>query len=399
VAISTLEDSCRANPDDPQARVDLADVYHFSGHPAEAERNYRIAMRRKPVAPPLYLKLGAALLQQKKDGEALKVLEEGAGTPETLPGILAFCFNHGREFIDTKQVERSVPLFRFMASHAPIERARFYCLVGELYVELGQMDGARENFEKAIEQEQTFPEAFVQLADVQFDISNDGLDAGRTLAMGLERFPDSAAILFAMAYLHHVQGRHDEAIPLLARVRDAVGKTGDGKLSAGFYLLYGSVCERTGRIEEAEKIFLEGIAAYPDAHQMLNYLAYMWAEKNLHIDEALGYVWKALQLEPENGAYIDTLGWIYFRQGKLNEALEQIEKADRLMPDDPTIKEHLGDIHHARGDTAHAVEFWKASFAIDPGNAAVRGKLETQGIDVKCIPRKEPAAEAPNAGG
>ena len=119
---------------------------------------------------------------------------------------------------------------------------------------------------------------------------------------------------------------------------------------------------------------------YPDSHEVLNYLAYMWAERGENLDEGLLYVNKAISLSPNNGAYMDTLGWIYFKQKKLEQALEQIKKANELTKNDATIIEHLGDIYFALNEKERAISLWKQSFVINQSGKSVSVKLEQNGI-------------------
>ena len=98
----------------------------------------------------------------------------------------------------------------------------------------------------------------------------------------------------------------------------------------------------------------------------LNYLGYMWAESGTNLDRAEEMLTRAVGQEPENGAYVDSLGWVYFRQGKLDEAEKYLSDAVRLMPRDATIREHLGDVFAKRGDMQRALAEYRAAVELDP---------------------------------
>ena len=100
----------------------------------------------------------------------------------------------------------------------------------------------------------------------------------------------------------------------------------------------------------------------------LNYLGYMWAEKGENLDEALAMVQRALELEPDSAAYIDSLGWIYFRQGDYRQALEQLDRAARLLPRDGTVQEHLGDVQRALGNVGEARTAYERALALGDDN-------------------------------
>lgn len=136
---------------------------------------------------------------------------------------------------------------------------------------------------------------------------------------------------------------------------------------------------------EREKKVLESVAAFekllelkPDHGAALNYLGYMYAYRNENLDRALELVTKAVSLEPSNAAYLDSLGWIYFRLGRMEEAEKSLLTAKRLSPDDPTIEDHLGDLEEKRGNVAKARERWTRALALEPedGGAAIRAKLD-----------------------
>ncbi len=104
----------------------------------------------------------------------------------------------------------------------------------------------------------------------------------------------------------------------------------------------------------------------------------MYAEKGVKLDEARELVLRALEMEPENGAFIDSLGWIYFQQGEIDKAIDHLEAATELLPDDPTIHDHLGAAYARRGESARAIEQWKKALSLGPPNAeAIREKIET----------------------
>ena len=108
----------------------------------------------------------------------------------------------------------------------------------------------------------------------------------------------------------------------------------------------------------------------------------MWAEKGINLEKALDYVSHALDLEPDNGAFIDTLGWIYFKQKKYQQALDQIQSALYFMPDDPTIVEHLGDILATLNNEQEAISWWKRSYLINPANKALEDKMRKHGVNI-----------------
>ncbi len=136
--------------------------------------------------------------------------------------------------------------------------------------------------------------------------------------------------------------------------------------------------EREKKVPESVAAFEKLLELKPDHGAALNYLGYMYADRNENLDRALELVTKAVSLEPSNAAYLDSLGWIYFRLGRMEEAEKSLLTAKRLSPDDPTIEDHLGDLEEKRGNVAKARERWTRALALEPedGGAAIRAKLD-----------------------
>ena len=84
------------------------------------------------------------------------------------------------------------------------------------------------------------------------------------------------------------------------------------------------------------------------------------------------------EVDPENGAYMDSLGWVYFKKGMFEEALKQLETASQLI-EDPVVFEHLGETYIKLGKQEEAAQAWKKALEIDPENEEVKKKIETLG--------------------
>lgn len=130
-----------------------------------------------------------------------------------------------------------------------------------------------------------------------------------------------------------------------------------------------------GRGTDAERILRQIVAAEPMNASALNYLGYLLAVRGEQLDEAIQLVQRALKEEPDNGAYLDSLGWAYFRRGNLDEAEKYLVAAVKQMPDNSEIQEHLGDLLERRGRYAEAVAAWTRALAGD-GQDVDKGAIE-----------------------
>jgi tetratricopeptide (TPR) repeat protein len=128
----------------------------------------------------------------------------------------------------------------------------------------------------------------------------------------------------------------------------------------------GASLERERKIGESEAAFERLLKVRADHAPGMNYLGYMWADRGENLPRALELIRKAVELDPSNGAYLDSLGWVYFRLGKLDKAEENLRIASTLNPDDATVEEHLGDLWHKKGDLARARESWRRALTLKP---------------------------------
>jgi tetratricopeptide (TPR) repeat protein len=108
---------------------------------------------------------------------------------------------------------------------------------------------------------------------------------------------------------------------------------------------YGIFLEKIGEQEQAMVKMQAVLVLNPDNGAALNYVGYTWADNNVHLDKALEYIKKAVELMPEDGYIRDSLGWVYFKMGNVEQAIVELEKASEMVKNDPVIKEHLGDVY------------------------------------------------------
>ncbi len=128
----------------------------------------------------------------------------------------------------------------------------------------------------------------------------------------------------------------------------------------------GSALERLGRVEESEAVFRRILAIRPDDAQTLNYLGYRFADRGVRLEEARQMLEKAVALDPRNGAYLDSLGWVYFRLNDLEKARRFLTDASQRIPDDASIQEHMGDLDARMGQKDQALIHWRKSLTLTP---------------------------------
>jgi len=194
--------------------------------------------------------------------------------------------------------------------------------------------------------------------------------------------PEAAEALYYLMMLQAEQKDYEKAIETARQFEALVQKRGDTNLLSGqFYYQYAALYERTGQLEAAEKLFFKAIDLGEETLTAAsrNYIAYMWAERGEKLEMGLALIQKALATDPENGAFLDTLGWIYYMQGRYAEALNELQKASTFVADDPSVWEHLGDTWLKLGNRDEASKHWKKALELAPESQQLIERLKNTG--------------------
>lgn len=150
--------------------------------------------------------------------------------------------------------------------------------------------------------------------------------------------------------------------------------------NADLHFNLGTAYDKLNRFEEVERAMETVLSLDPHHADALNYLGYSYAERGIKIDQALSLTKRAVALKPENGYYVDSLGWVLYKSGLLAEALMEIKKAVALVGDDPVIYEHLGEIYLKQQKVSDARDAWLHSLEIDPSNDKLLQRFREQGL-------------------
>jgi len=140
---------------------------------------------------------------------------------------------------------------------------------------------------------------------------------------------------------------------------EKLSKSDEEKESVWF--MRGAMYERMNKVELAEVEFRKVLKFDPESAGAMNYLGYMLADRNMRLPEALDWITKALDKDPGNGAYLDSLGWVYYKLGRLPEAEENLRRALEKTPRDATVHDHMADILMKESKVREAVAQWQAS--------------------------------------
>jgi tetratricopeptide (TPR) repeat protein len=330
--------------------------------------DYFAASQQIQEAIPLYLKV---LELQPDDSNAREKLASG--------------------FVLTNQGAKAIEMLQEIIKQHP-EKYQAYDLLAQLLDEgartlarANQPEPAKAEFAKAAANyEQSLlinpgrANTCLRLAELLIGPLKESERAVKVLMEARQRFPNAPEFTYYLALALREAKHPQQAVTTFEEALNETQGENEGVLNARFYFDYGSAADQAGLYDKAADLFRKSIVLDPaSAAEAYNYIGFMWAEHNLHLDEAEEMIGRALQLDPNNGAYLDSLGWLYYRKGKYDEALnELLRAAQNLTRDDPIVFEHIGDTYSKLNRVPQALDFWQKALALDPGNKLLTDKIE-----------------------
>jgi tetratricopeptide (TPR) repeat protein len=278
--------------------------------------------------------------------------------------------------LETGNTAGAVAVIEKIVKANPLD-LRAYDQLAQLHLKTGDMTRALANLRQALLIAPPDPRRFedaIHLALAAHD-SKAALDLAEEAS---EKFPKNIEFSLYRGLALSQQDRHEEAMKAFEFTLVEAGNSRPDLLDADFYFGYGVAAEQAGRTVKASELFLKSIELDPRrAARACNYLGYMWADRNENLDEAEKLIRRALELEPDNGAYVDSLGWVLFRKGQYDAALAELLRAAELLQDpDAVVFEHIGDTYEKLGRTAEAVLYWQKALQIAPGTDSLTKKVD-----------------------
>jgi Tfp pilus assembly protein PilF len=252
------------------------------------------------------------------------------------------------------------------------EKQRIDTLIVDTYKASKNLDKAMTHLRAALKEAPDSRELQIAYAGLVSETGRpeEGIQMLQKLAMGGE--PD-LELMSAMTGIYEGAKRFKEAQAVLDT---AIKRFPDEK---EVYFLQGALHERQKNYVEAEQAFRKALEIDQNNPSVLNYLGYMLADRGLHLEEALVMIKKAVDADPINGAFLDSLGWVYFKMGRLDLAEQYLKRAIIFAANNATMHDHLGDVYFTRELFREAEASWVRGlqYADDPEEAAqIRKKLD-----------------------
>ncbi len=179
-----------------------------------------------------------------------------------------------------------------------------------------------------------------------------------------EANPKDVRPVEALGNIMRGQKKYAEAVDYFTRALKIIGKT--DKRHWGYYYARGTAYERMKNWPAAEADLKKALSLAPDQPLVLNYLGYSWIDQGINLKEGTKLIEKAVQLKPDDGYIVDSLGWAHFKQGNYKEAVRYLERAVEIKPEDPTLNDHLGDGYWQVGREREARFQWNQALSLNP---------------------------------
>ncbi len=397
LAIEAYKKAIELDPARVELKAALAQDQVAANRFDDALKTYQELADATPQDAEPYLRMGQIYREQKNFAQARKMSDKAK---ELDPDNLEVRYNEVGLLEDEGKTADAITALKAILDSTARNtynaqergyRAKMLEQLGLLYRSNEQYDQSVEAFRQiAVLDPDLGARAEAQVIDT-YRIGKDYAKAQQESDAASKKFPNDRTVREVRAQLLADQGKTDLAIAELkklldgkndretyvamsdvyekARNFDEMSKALDAaeKLSqtkedkTDVLFRRGAMYEREKKYDVAEKAFRQVIDNDPSNASALNYLGYMFADQNVRLEEAQDLIKRAVSLDPNNYAFLDSLGWVYYRLNRLDEAEQQLTRSVQLMSKDGTIHDHLGDVYFKQGKTKEAIAQWQSS--------------------------------------
>ena len=341
--------------DDSAILKDVADYYAASQQLKEAIPLYLRVLELQPDDANAREKLATGFILTNQRGKAVEMLEqiikEHPDKYQPYDLLAQVLDDEARSFLRAKKTDEAKAAFAKAAA----------------------------NYEQSLLINPNHVGTYLHLAELYLGTLKDADRAVRLLTEARRRFLGAPEIVYYLAVAQSEAKQTQQAVATFEEALHEAQLEQDNDIpNARFYFNYGATAEQAGLYEKAADLLRKSIALDPaNSAEACNYLGYMWADHNMNLDEAEAMIKRALEIEPNNPSYLDSLGWVQFRKGKFDEGLNNLLSAAKTADhEDPVIFEHIGDAYFKLNRTSEALASWQKALALDPKNKNLANKIE-----------------------
>jgi tetratricopeptide (TPR) repeat protein len=374
-AVQLLSEMTKANPQDPNLQLLLGRAQAGSRRFPEAIQTLKSVVSADPRNMEAKFYLGVAYEQGGQPGEAvtifLDLLEQTKGSSSEMAANRGVFQQHlASSYQASGEDQKAIEVYQEMVESDPGPYNQF--LLIDAYRLNHQFEQAlslgKQEYEKNPKDENLALVYGRTLAD-----SGKTKEGAEVLNRLLQENPENLDVYINLSQIYIQAKRYGDAEKILLRA----GEMEPDEDRVKYQLV--SVYEKQKNFDRAESLLKDMLKKDPKDAVVLNYIGYMLADRGVRLDEAVAYVQQALEMEPQNGAYLDSLGWAYYKLNDLAKAEKYLLLAVEYEKRDPVIQDHLGDLYYKTGNLDKAKEYWTQSLDSggEPEDASkVREKLD-----------------------
>ncbi len=359
-----------SNPEDAQTYVRMAEIYRRQAKYDLALDSLKRADTLVPDTMDVPYSMAAVYQAQGRYDDAIKILQdllkrtehsEIGSSQADRNNRAIFIERLGMVYREQENYTAAVETFRKMLTLGDENARSGYQEIIDTYRDAKQWPQATAAAKEAV---QKLPDDrdLRMVLDAQLADTGEVDKSVADIRSMLKGAPDDRDVYLRIAIIYTRAKNWSAALDALAKAEQLSTKSDD---KAYVEFLRGDLYQRQKMFDQAEAEFRKVLATTPpsdpQAAATLNYLGYMNADRGVKLEESLNYIKQALTLDPNNGAYLDSLGWAYFKLGKYDLAEETLTKAESHMSTDPTVQEHLGDLYQKTGRLKLAAAHWERS--------------------------------------
>ena len=363
-ALPLFQQLAQDDPGETEYQLRIAQIYRAKHELGKARQTLNKAKQAEPTNMDLTYEDVNLLEAEGKTDDAITELKSLLDTTARPKYTVAQSANRsqlmerlGSLYRDSAQYPQAIDALRQAATLDPDSGARISVLIVDAYRQAKDLPNAQREADQALKKYPDERMVLVTHAETLGDLGkiDEAVAEIKASAKGgaLDR-----ELQLEIAQIYEKGKRWAD----MGKALDAAEKlcTNDDQKGT-VYFMRGAMYERTKKYDQAEAEFRKVIQINGQDANALNYLGYMLADRGVRLDEAHELVQKALDLDPQNGAYLDSMGWVYFHQGKLEQAEQLLTQAIDRMGNDATVHDHLGDVYFKLGKTREAIAQWQAS--------------------------------------
>ncbi|MGB2589664.1 MAG: tetratricopeptide repeat protein [Candidatus Acidiferrum sp.] len=352
-------------PDDADVYLRLGQIYRELNQLDLAEQSLLKARQYEPGSPEVMYNEAMLYEAQGRYQDAIRVLSDAVAGLKSgstaLPSrrrSLAILYQQlGQLYRDTENFPAAINTYTELGSLGDEEDRRARVLIMDTYRAAKDLPKALEAGKEAIAKYPTDPSVVASNA-LLLGENGQTDEAVKILTSQLTKTPADRDTYLNISQVYERGRRYKEAEQAALTAEALPGVPRDNEMT---WFMLGAIYERQKFYDRAEDEFKKALEVNPRDAAVLNYYGYMLGDLGIRLDQAQSLVQRALKEDPNSGAYLDSLGWIYFRENKLADAEATLRKAVQFESHDATIRSHLGDVYAKSGRMDLAATQWEKS--------------------------------------